>query len=63
MVLKKQKFTVFIVPKKGKPKKIVTGISKLEAKKIVKNIPETKSSFAGFVKKGKKVTNKSSFNF
>ena len=56
-------FTVYSVPKQGKPQKIVSGVSRLEARRIVKRIPTTKSSFAGFTKCGKKVTNKSSFSF
>ncbi len=55
------KFNVYQVPKIGKPTKIVSGLTRLQAIKVVKNSRTGKNFFVGFEESGKKVTNKSSF--
>ena len=56
-----KRFTVYQVPKIGKPTKIVSGLNRLQAKRVVKNSRTGSNFFVGFVEQGKKVTNRSSF--
>ena len=58
---KKSKFDVFQVPKKGKPTKIVRGLSRKQAREVVRNSRKSDNFFVGFERSGKKVTSKSSF--
>lgn len=65
MVVKKkspERYTVYQVPNDSKPVKIVDNLTRLQAKKVVKNSRTGRSFFVGFVKKGTKVTRFSSFN-
>ena len=56
-----KKFEVYQVPKTGKPIKIVSNLTRLQAKKVTLNARTGTNFFVGFVEKGKKVTNRSSF--
>lgn len=61
---RKQKYNVYQVPKYSTPIPIVKGVTRLQAKRIVKNSREGKNFFVGYLKQSKKkVTNKSSFYY
>ena len=61
MVKKKITFDVFQVPKRGKPIKIVRGLTVKQARNVVRNSRHSSNFFVGFEKSGKKVTGKSKF--
>jgi|TARA_R100000093_G_C1942543_1_gene72779 hypothetical protein len=63
MVKKMTKYNVYQVPKKGKPLKIVGGLTRLQARKVTKVAREGKTFFVGYKESGKKVTNKSTFSY
>ena len=56
-----KKFVVYQVPKVGQPIKIVSGLNRLQAKRVVQNSRRGQNFFVGFVEQGKKVTNRSAF--
>lgn len=60
-MVKRKTYIVYQVPKFGKPSKIVGNLTRLQAKKVVRNSRTGKNFFVGFKETGKKVTNKSSF--
>ena len=55
------RYTVYQVSKTGKPKPIVRNLTKLQAKRVTRNARTGSNFFVGFVKSGKKVTNRSKF--
>jgi hypothetical protein len=58
-----KKYNVYQVPKIGKPTKIVSGLNKIQARKVVRSARTGKDFFVGFTESGKKVSNRSSFKY
>ena len=55
------KYNVYVVSKTGTPKKLVSGVTAFQARKIVKNSKAPRDAFIGFEKSTTKVNNRSSF--